>query len=367
VIARLIDDNGHFAAMRAEWNELLGDSSAQSPFLSWPWLYSWWSHLRAQRRLAIVEVRDRGRLVGVVPLAASRRRVAFWRWEFLGTGLVGSDYLDAIVRHGFEHEVVGALIQLVRERNVALYLDHLPSGSLLSKLVPALTECGWSTRSVTHGVCPYIALAGHTWDSFLMTISAAHRATTRRRLRGLARQFSMRFERVTDAATRLTTLTRLFDFHQARFGARGTAFRTRDLRDFHFDATVGLEHDGCLRLYNLYLNDEIAGVMYGLVFKNRFYFYQHGYDPRFTAQGIGRAVLDLSIQAAIEDGLAEFDLLFGNEAYKFAWTTNTRSLDRVELFPAHLGGRLHQRTAETERVLRAMARRVRFTHAPQTS
>jgi CelD/BcsL family acetyltransferase involved in cellulose biosynthesis len=75
----------------------------------------------------------------------------------------------------------------------------------------------------------------------------------------------------------------------------------------------------------------------------------------------------LSIKAAIDEGLAEFDLLYGDEAYKFAWTAHSRVLERLELFPARLTGRIHQRTAEAEHVLRALARRVFVTHAPQTN
>jgi CelD/BcsL family acetyltransferase involved in cellulose biosynthesis len=367
MIAQLIDDSERFAAMRAEWSELLHESSAESPFLTWEWLYAWWKHLGARRRLAILAVRDQDRLVGILPLAASRRRAAFWRWEFLATGFAGSDYLDAIVRRGFEPEVLRALGQLIRERNIALHLDHLPPGSHLSRLAPALSELGWSSKAFSHGICPYIPLTGQTWDSFLAAVGPAHRATTRRRLRQLERRFAMGFSRITDAAARRLALNRLFDFHTARFGTRGTAFPTQALRAFHFDATGNLESAGHLRLYGLNLDNELAGVMYGLVFKDRFYFYQHGYDPRFQAHGIGRAVLDLSIKAAIEEGLDQFDLLYGNEAYKFSWTTHTRPLERIELFPAHLGGRIHQRAVETERILRAFLRRVLLTHAPQTS
>ncbi len=107
--------------------------------------------------------------------------------------------------------------------------------------------------------------------------------------------------------------------------------------------------------------------MYGFSFKGRFYFYQHGYAAEFRPYGIGRALLDLSIRAAIDEGLSEFDLLYGNEAYKSAWTGDTRSLSRIDLFPAHLAGRIHERTVDTERTLRAFARRVLSAHAQPTS
>lgn len=363
-----IDNVDAFAALRVEWSELLAASAAESPFLTWEWLHAWWSHLGAARRLAIVAVRDGGQLIALAPFCAARGRLPFmWRWEFMGTGVAGSDYLDAIVRRGHEADAVRALATYVRERDVALHLVRLPSCSSLSRVAARLNESGWAVRTVDDGVCPFIRLSGHSWDSFLATIGPAHRATTRRRLRSLERNFTMRFEPVADAATSQYALTKLFDFHHARFGRRGTAFHTKPLRAFHLDATDRLQKAGVLRLFALHLNDQLAGVMYGMSFKGRFYFYQHGYDAGFQSQGIGRAVLDMSIRAAIGEGLAEFDLLYGGEAYKSAWTDEKRPLTRIDSFPSHLGGRVHQCAVDTERTLRAFARRVISAHVPQTS
>jgi CelD/BcsL family acetyltransferase involved in cellulose biosynthesis len=255
----------------------------------------------------------------------------------------------------------------VQSRNIALRIGHLAPGSWLSRLSAPLIEAGWSLRTVQDGVCPFIRLAGHTWDSFLATLGPANRATTRRRLRLLDRKFATRFEPVAGNEMRQFALRKLFDFHDARFDRQGTAFRTEALRAFHFDATERLSRSQLLRLYTLHLNGELAAVMYGISFRERFYFYQHGYDPRFRADGIGRALLDMSIRAAIEEGLREFDLLYGDESYKSAWTRDVRQLTRIDLFPPHLGGRLHQRAVEAERAARAFARRVIAGHVPQTN
>jgi CelD/BcsL family acetyltransferase involved in cellulose biosynthesis len=363
-----IESADRFVAIRDEWNELLAASSAESPFLAWEWLNAWWTHLGGTRRLAVITVREGDQLIGVAPLCASRGRLPFlWRFELMGTGFAGSDYLDAFVRRGHESVAMRTLADYLLRKDVALHLIRLPQNSWLSRIAPALTESGWSVRLAADGFCPFIRLGGHTWDSFLATIGPAHRATTRRRLRALERKFDVRFEQVTDTEARRSTLEKLFDFHRVRFGSHGTAFHTPALRAFHLDVTERLQSAGILRLFTLYLNNAVAAVMYGISFKGRFYFYQHGYDPQFQSQGVGRAVLDLSIRAAIGEGLDEFDLLYGGEAYKSAWTNEKRALARLDVFPAHAAGRLHRRAAETERTLRGFARRVISAHAPQTS
>jgi CelD/BcsL family acetyltransferase involved in cellulose biosynthesis len=366
----IIDDSQRFAGLKSEWTALLESSSAASPVLTWEWLNAWWTHLGGLRRLAILAVRSDGELIAIAPLSVSRGQLPWLsRWEFLGTGCAGSDYLDVIARRGREGEALGALEDLIRGRKTALHLDHLPHDSLMGKLTTPLTEFGWTARDVSQGVCPFIRLAGHSWDSFLATIGPAHRATTRRRLRQLERQCAMRFERVTTELQRRKVLEALFAFHEGRWADRGTAFRTAALRRFHLDLTERAQAAGWLRLYALYLNDNLAAALYGFSWKGRFYFYQHGYDPRFQRYGVGRAVLDLTIRAAIDEGLAEFDLLYGNEPYKSAWTQEKRSLARIDLFPPHLGGRFQRRTVEAERTLRTFARRVLSlsAHATQTS
>ena len=169
--AELIDTAGSFAALENEWGELLASSWSESPFLTWEWLYAWWTHLCGSRRLALVVIRDGHRLAAIAPFCASRwRGPLFRRWELLGTGFAGSDYLDGIVRKGHDVEASRVLAEFVGSRRIALHLDHLPQDSWLSRLEAPLIGSGWTARVTDRGVCPFIRLAGHTWDSFLATI-----------------------------------------------------------------------------------------------------------------------------------------------------------------------------------------------------
>jgi CelD/BcsL family acetyltransferase involved in cellulose biosynthesis len=366
IAIELVDDTRRFAALEGEWRDLLASSASASPFLTFEWLHAWWTHLRGSRRLAIVAVRDDEGLVGLAPLSIARGRLPwFRRWEFLGTGLAGSDYLDIVARSGREADAAQALAIFARSRRLALYLDHLPPRSFASRLAAPLSESGWSVRQVTHGVCPVISLSGHSWDSFLGTLSSSRRATIRRRLDALGRKFQMRFGRVTSEPNRQETLDRLFAFHEERWGDRGgsTAFGSEALRAFHHDATRRAMAEGWLRLYALRLDGDLAAAMYGFSYNGRVYFYQHGFSQQYRQHSAGRALIDLTIRAAIEEGCAEFDMLYGDEAYKSFWTNDQRELARIDFFPAHLGGRIHRRTVEAERAMRAFARRVISSHA----
>ena len=178
----------------------------------------------------------------------------------------------------------------------------------------------------------------------------------------------MRFEQITDDAMRQDALAKLFDFHRARFGRRGTAFHTTALREFHLDVTDRLQRAGMLRLFVLHLNDSLVARDVRDSFKGRFYFYQHGYDAQFQSHGVGRAVLDMSIRAAIEEGLAEFDLLVRRRSLQICLDEREAAARALR----RLSGRSRRPRAAASASkpnvpCARFARRVISAHAPQTS
>jgi len=119
-----------------------------------------------------------------------------------------------------------------------------------------------------------------------------------------------------------------------------------------------------LNMYALRLDDTIAAVMYGFNYGGRFYFYQHGYDDRYSSHSIGLVLMALTVQAAIADGALEFDMLWGPEAYKALWARETRGLQRIEMFPLRLGEAMHRHAADARRGVAQLARRVLSLGSP---
>lgn len=356
----LINRSGDFERLAPQWNELLRDSAANAPFLTAEWLHAWWTHLGRPRKLEVLTIDEGGRLIAAAPFWVSRGPLGmFSRLEFLGTGCAGSDYLDVIARSGREREVVGLLADALKRRKRALRLNHVPPVSFASRLAAALAHDTWTSSTSTAGVCPFIPLAGHTWDSYLASLGASHRANFRRRLRALTTRFEMRFEKVADETDRHAALRAIVGFHEQRFGRRGsTAFLTPALRAFHDDVTRRMFASGWLRFYTLRLGDAIAAVMYGFLYSDRFYFYQHGFDPQYDSFSVGLVLMGLTIRAALEEGAVEFDMLYGTEQYKRLWARDERALYQIQLYPPHIAGLLQHRTVEAERSMRTVARRI---------
>src|SRR6267143_2972965 len=166
-----IEDADRFALMGEEWNALLHESDADCLFLTWEWLHTWWRTLAGRRRLFLLAVRHGEELVAMAPLAVAPpqlgRFLPFRSFQLLGTGTVGSDYLDLIVRRGWADEAVDALAECLRSERAMLELRQLRPEAVAWRLAERLEPRGWSSRQTRTDVCPFIPLAGQTWPSYL--------------------------------------------------------------------------------------------------------------------------------------------------------------------------------------------------------
>ncbi|HVG53298.1 MAG TPA: GNAT family N-acetyltransferase [Vicinamibacterales bacterium] len=361
-----IQDAQGFQELRTEWQELLRESDADNPFLTWEWLHSWWTHAGTAGTLRLLVVRDGDTTLAIAPFRlVSAPLYWFSRLEFLGTGEAGSDYLDIIARRGSEPRAIESIAQFLEAQQLAVRLTHLPQGSLAAQLADRMADDGWTSSFTEDGQCPIINLSGHTFDSLLGTLGASHRANVRRRLRALER-LGARFERITDHGERQQMLDLLATFHSKRYADRGgsTAFGLASVRAFHEEATRLALERGWLRMYVLRIGESVAAVMYGFIYQGRFYFYQHGYDADQAAHSVGLALMALSIRAAIDEGATEFDMLWGTEAYKALWARDSRSLQRADLFPVRLGGTVQRHAVEARRGVAHLARRVLSLRSP---
>jgi len=354
----VIRDGEGFEQLLGTWDSLLESSRSRVPFLKAAWIDCWRRYALRAGSLHVLAVRERGQLIGIAPLMRARRAMTLTdRLEFLATGAAGSDYLDLIVTETARERAIDAIAASIDAQQLPLYLDNLPPASHALTLAADLSRAGWTSLQAYPDVCPFIPLASLTWDGYLDTLGAAHRANVRRRIRSINAAFPVEFCLVDSQHERRTALDALVRFSEHRWRTRGgtSAFPEPAMIAFHHSVTRRAMAEGWLRLYTLSLNKHIVGVMYGFAVDGRFYFYQHGYDEAYARYSPGLVLMALTIQAAIADGMREFDMLYGHESYKSLWAREERRLERLQLFPPRITGRMLRRGAETRRALRLMA------------
>jgi CelD/BcsL family acetyltransferase involved in cellulose biosynthesis len=244
---------------------------------------------------------------------------------------------------------------------VLLRLSHVPEQrSLAARLAERLDRLGWRVARRAIEVCPFIPLAGRSWDSYLASRGAEHRYAFRRKLRRLQRLCRVELKQAgseEECRIGLATLVRL---HLLRWSGRGgsDAFDDPALVRSH-QAFGGLAlARGWLRLYVLELDGVPAAAIHGIRYGSTFFFYQSGLDPRFASYSVGLVCMGLVIQRAIEEGATEYDLLHGAEPYKLHWAEQARTLVRFEMYPPRLRGLLMQQAFGLGRAAQRLALRI---------
>lgn len=360
-----VSDVVAFRALEQEWDELLLASDSRCVFLTWAWLFTWWKHLAEDRLLHLLIVRRGKKLIALAPFCLRPRSLARARplpvLEFLGNGFAGSDYLDVIVRRANRAEACEALAVHMEHSRVAMKWTNLKrSANVAADVLAGLREQGWTTAETRTNTCPFIPLAGVTWESYLASLSADHRYNFNRKLRRLNQNYAVGFGQIDTPEKCREAIDLLIAQHNTRWQARGgsDAFHTASLVAFHRDWTQAALERGWLRLYVLRLNDQPAACLYGFLYRETFYFYQSSFDAAYTQSSVGLISMGLAIRGAIDEGAEGYDLLHGSEAYKSHWSRDSRDLVRLEAFPPGVMGEFSRRCLEVGRVSRALTRRI---------
>src|SRR5215813_1400936 len=279
----------------------------------------------------------------------------------LGSGVIGSDYLDVIALKGRENEVVAEFADHLHSRGLMLQLSQLrDESSLASGLANHLEQRAWTVAKTKLNVCPYIDLRGHTWPSYLTTLGPNIRKNINRYLRNLPKHFDLRVDCVQAPAEVRRALDVAIELHKKRWDTTGLseAFNSASVISFHREFVQLAAQRGWLRLLILWLDGTAAASLYGLRYGPTFYFYQSGFDPVYSKHSVGVATMGLAIKAAIEEGASEYDFLHGNEEYKFHWTQKVRDLNRLELHPPQAIARIYKQAIILNHTARQMAQQM---------
>jgi CelD/BcsL family acetyltransferase involved in cellulose biosynthesis len=322
-----VSDETAFARLGGEWNALLATSAADSLFLTWEWIATWWKIYCGKSRLFVLTARsDDGQLVGIAPLKRTNRDVGgIWNLdliEFIGYGGdVTPEYLDFIVRSGHEAPVMAAFIdRLLADPRPAL-LDLRPfaeQSANLAVLQLRLSGEPGSVRCAPESVCPQMTLPA-SLPLFMAGRSRNYRKTVKEAEHRIARDCPAHLRRSSTADELQTDFAALGTLHHRRWKGTSRAFRSPEYLEFHRRFSMSMLERGATRLYSLDHNGTPLASLYCFAYGSRYYYYQSGRNPDYPRHHLGLVLMDKVIQEAIKEGATVFDFLRGEEAYKFRW------------------------------------------------
>lgn len=327
-----------FFLLKDKWNKLLDNSSINTVFLRWEWLWSWWSAYKDKNYdLCILLVFDAEDLIGIAPFYILHHKL----WNvfpvrsllFLGTkeGSVISEYMDIISKIGEEKSVINAIFNYIDEEDIcdAICLHKINSSSKSINLFKKISDDMkflYIIRDMFK--IPYVVLPC-SFDDFLKSLSSSMRYKIRRNRRRLEKNYKGHIHRIDTISELETHFTELVRLHQKRWESRGLngAFSEEKFLIFHKMIMKYLFENGYLQLRFLQINNENVACLYNIKYNNKIFFYQSGIDTSFDySLSPGLLLHSYCIEDAIKEGIKEYDfLLMGNmDSYKKSWTRNYR-------------------------------------------
>ena len=329
-----------FWSCSVEWRYLLQKSSADSIFTTWEWLYTWSKYfLTSDCRLLILMVYKNNDLVGIAPFYLKNNKYGPFQMrqiEFLGTPEAGSDYLDVITLPGEEGQVSSRIYEyLFREIGSSWDMIHLrdvPSNSLFFlKFLTIFEENGKHIEVSNGSFCPVVVLPGEK-ETFFESLSRNRREQFRRHLKILCGSGELHHV-VRQSSDLNKDIHELKNLHRKRWEGEQIIF-FKFLEEY-IDRS---KDEGIVQLDLLKKNHECIAAIMHLNYNYTRYMYLFAVDKEHNNKiSVGNVFLCMCIQKAIDDKIIKYDLLKGDEPYKFHFTHQGNRLLNISHYQKRIG------------------------------
>ncbi|MEX2563238.1 MAG: GNAT family N-acetyltransferase [Nitriliruptoraceae bacterium] len=316
------------------WEDLLADDPSATVFHSPRYLRLWHETLGQRFPIRVHTFHQGDELVGVIADANDRAGGPVRPLElrrFLG-GTEVTDYLGPIARPEHRADVADAYL-----RNLAADVDwdEFIAGGLID-------DAGWADEirrsaemvglEVLHeeveAVCPRVDLTGGL-TAYHKRLSGRVRQEMQRKQRKLARDVGELTLIEVAADDVEAELDRFFEQALASFPEKASFFRRDEIRAWF--SALGREFAGerTFRLHRLDAGGLPAAMTVSLVGQGEWGLYNSSFDVDIAAFAPGQVLIWMLIEEACDEDIEVFDLLRGDEAYKYRYGAVDRKLDRL--------------------------------------
>jgi hypothetical protein len=323
-------------ATRTEWELLLDEDPDATIFHGPRYLGLWYEVLGGRTAMRVHTVHRDGRLIGVVADANDLQGSPTGPEEhrrFLG-GTEVTDYLGPVSRIEDRTDVADAYVA-----NLAADVDwdeFVAGGMAVESGWPdafrrALDEHGLKLiEDVLDDVCPRVDLRGGH-DAYQSRLPGRARQELNRKTRKLARDAGD-LELVTVPPGEVVgAIDDFLDQAAESFPDKAGFFRRPDIHDWFKALADEFAKDGIFRLHELHVGGLPAAATVSLVRSGQWGLYNSSFDPMLGSLAPGVVIINLLIEQAAEEGCRVFDLLRGDEPYKYRFGAEDRRLERLTI------------------------------------
>lgn len=332
---KIISDYKDFIVLRNEWNALLKNSRANSVFMTWEWMDSWWQTYRTTEALHIISIRDGDELVGIAPMVTNTIPSGLLKsvnaLYFIGirSDQKLTEYVDIIVKAGSEDDVCKEVIRIVTMQDKGwdvLIFNEVPEYSVtLTKIKELLSSAKLLFSESSHG-CSVIIMPDD-YDKYLKGLKPRVRTKLRSLPRRLREKHDVELEICTGGDGLQETMESFYALHQRRWESEDQLGTFKDKRKAQFYERINryFIEKKWLRIYSLKVDGQYRAHEYGFLYNNRLYILQEGFDPEWLNSGVGNVLRTLVIKDCIDKGIEEYDFLGGVTYHKNSWGVHIKN------------------------------------------
>ncbi|MSQ37778.1 MAG: GNAT family N-acetyltransferase [Chloroflexi bacterium] len=239
-----------------------------------------------------------------------------------------TDEHDILAAAGTERQVAEAFARWLAANAARVDLEFVPEDvPTLDVVAETLGAAGFTVERSRQVTAPRLPLNGD-FDAYVQSLDKKERHELRRKMRRLESAGAARFRFASDAE-RPAVLDRFFALHRLSRGDKAE-FMTEANEHFFRDIAEALAPLGRLRLGVVSLDGADVAVLFAFAYAGTLALYNAAYDPGLASLSIGIASHAWAIRAAtLEGGFHTYDLLRGDEPYKYDLGAKDLWLERL--------------------------------------
>jgi CelD/BcsL family acetyltransferase involved in cellulose biosynthesis len=327
-----------FNAIAADWNQLLTTSATNVPFLRHEYLSAWWHTLgggewpHGELYIVVAQSKD-GQLLAAAPLFLTKQITGECTLMFLGSFEI-SDYLDFIAPADQLVPFLSALLDHLcspdsPEWDVVDLFNILDHSSTLAALKILAKQHNLKMIQELLQPAPRIALTNN-WEDYLAGLQGKQRREIRRKMKRSATHFEpVTWYIVEDESSLDDEIDAFFKLMAA--APDKDAFLTKVMISQMRSAVHTAFQAGWLQLAFIEINGEKAAAYLNFDYDNQIWVYNSGINRKYRELSPGWVLLGHLIQWAIDNGRTAFDMMRGDEIYKYRFGGIDRFVMRVQI------------------------------------
>ncbi len=327
----LYETDQFFTDLRAEWQDVLDDSTANLIFMTHEWQETWWDTYHPGKLWALVLRDYGGRCMGLAPWFLVEKE---GERMICPVGCVDvTDYLDVIMRRGSEAVILQCLAAWLADHTElfdVVCLRNIPQGSpTLTFLPDMLQERGFQVDVSLDDVCPIIPLPD-SFEAYLAGLDKKDRHELRRKLRRASGQTEWYI--VGDEHNLNAEIDRFLKLMGASTPDKAAFLADPQNTEFFRRIVPILAERGWLQLALMTVQSDPVAAYLNFDYAGRLMVYNSGLDAGAHGQfSPGIVLLARLIEHAIEQGHTLFDLLRGDESYKYDLGGQNTEIYRLQI------------------------------------